>query len=396
LHIGRMSKGLVMLEVALSCALLVAAGLMVKSVTRMRTMDPGFDTESVFTARVGFPAVYTDTIRQKAFFRRLEERVASLPGVRAASISSGLPGAQQGLGGSRFAVDGRSYSEDVDYPTTRTLSLTSGTFATLGIRPTRGRLLTDADREDSQPVAVVTQRFVDRFLSGDDPLGRRIRLGTADSKAPWRTIVGVVPNVFGGDPEEPRPPVVFLPFGQSFSNFVYISARTAGAPMAITTQVRQAAAALEPDVPLYWVMPLAQAIAQPLWFVRVFGTMFMIFGFVALFLAAVGLYAVMAFSVSRRTREVGIRMAMGAPAHRVVRMIMAQGLTQLAVGMIIGLAGALAISRLMVVILFDVRPRDPLVFGLVALTLLLTGLLATGIPAFRATAVDPATALHTD
>jgi len=128
----------------------------------------------------------------------------------------------------------------------------------------------------------------------------------------------------------------------------------------------------------------------------VFGTMFMIFGFVALFLAAVGLYAVMAFSVSRRTREVGIRMAMGAPAHRVVRMIMAQGLTQLAVGMIIGLAGALAISRLMVVILFDVRPRDPLVFGLVALTLLLTGLLATGIPAFRATAVDPATALHTD
>jgi ABC-type antimicrobial peptide transport system permease subunit len=156
------------------------------------------------------------------------------------------------------------------------------------------------------------------------------------------------------------------------------------------------AAQLEPDLPLYWIMSLDQAIAQPLWFVRVFGTMFMIFGFIALFLAAVGLYAVMSFSVSRRTREIGIRMALGAEAVRVVRMIVRQGAVQLAVGMVIGLAAALGVSSLMSVILFDVRPHDAMVFGGVAATLALAGLLASTVPALRATRVDPLAALRTE
>jgi putative ABC transport system permease protein len=396
LHIGRVSKALVMAEIALSCALLVAAGLMVKSVTRLRTMDPGFATTDVFTARVGYPLVYTDTLRQQRFFQQLEQRVAALPGVRAASVSSGLPGAQQGLGGNRFALDGASYTRDADYPITRTASVSPGFFTTLDISLSRGRLFTDADREDAPEVAVVTHQFVERFLSGKEPLGRRIRLGASHSTEPWLTIVGVVPDIFGGDPDDPQPPVVFRPLAQAHSNFVYISARAAGQPMALTPQVRQVAAQLEPDLPLYWVMPLDQAIAQPLWFVRVFGTMFMIFGFVALFLAAVGLYGVISFSVSRRTREVGIRIALGAEASRVVRMIVGQGVVQLAVGMVIGLAAALGVSSLMSVILFDVRPRDPLVFGSVATTLVLTGILASAVPALRATRVDPLSALRSE
>jgi putative ABC transport system permease protein len=396
LHIGRISKALVMVEIAMSCALLVAAGLMVKSVTRLRTMDPGFATTDVFTARVGYPVVYTDTLRQQRFFRQLRERVAALPGVRAAAVSSGLPGAQQGLGGDRFALEGSTYARDQDYPTTRTASVTPGFFATLNIPLLRGRLLTEADRGDAPQVAVVTQRFVERFLAGKDPLGLRIRLGASHSTEPWLTIVGVVPDIFGGDPDDPQPPVVFRPLAQAHSNFVYISARTAGPPMALTAQVREAATTLEPDLPLYWVMPLDQAIAQPLWFVRVFGTMFMIFGFVALFMAAIGLYAVISFSVSRRTREVGIRMALGAEAAQVLRTIMGQGLVQLGVGMAVGLVGALAVSRLMSVILFDVRPHDPTVFGGVAGTLLLAGTLASAIPAFRATQVDPLSALRAE
>ncbi len=396
LHIGRMSRALVMVEIALSCALLVAAGLMVKSVTRLRTMDPGFTTTDVFTARVGYPLVYTDSVRQQRFFRQLERRVAALPGVRAAAVSSGLPGARQGLGGNRFALDGATYARDVDYPITRTAWVSPGFFATLDIPLSRGRLFTDADREDAPQVAIVTQPFVDRFLKGQDPLGRRVRLGASRSTQPWLTIVGVVPAVFGGDPDDPQPPVVFRPLAQANTNFVYISARTAAAPMAITSQVRQVAAQLEPDLPLYWVMPLGEAIAQPLWFVRVFGTVFMIFGFVALFLAAVGLYGVISFSVSRRTREVGIRMALGARARDVVRAIVGQGMVQLAVGMGIGLAAALVISRLMSVILFDVRPRDPVVFGGVATTLVLAGILASALPALRATRVDPLTALRAE
>lgn len=396
LHIGRMSRALVMVEIALSCALLVAAGLMVKSVARLRTMDPGFATTNVFTARVGYPLVYTDSVRQQRFFRQLEQRVAELPGVQAAAVSAGLPGAQQGLGGNRFALDGATYARDVDYPITRTTSVSPGFFATLDIPIARGRLFTDADREDAPQVAIVTRRFVQRFLNGGDAIGRRVRMGASQSTEPWLTIVGVVPDVFGGDPDDPRPPVVFRPLAQAHSNFVYVSARTAGAPMALTPQVRQVAAQLEPDLPLYWIMPLDQAIAKPLWFVRVFGTMFMIFGFVALFLAAVGLYGVISFSVSRRTREVGIRMALGARAADVVRTIVGRGIVQLAVGMVIGLAAAVGISRLMSVILFDVQPRDPVVFGGVAATLALAGFLASGIPALRATRVDPLEALRAE
>jgi putative ABC transport system permease protein len=396
LHIGRLSKGLVIVEIAFSCALLVAAGLMVKSVTRLRTMDPGFATKTVFTARVGYPLVYTDTARQQRFFRQLAERVAVLPGVQAAATSSGLPGAQQGLGGTRFALEGKTYARPQDHPQTRTVSVTPGFFATLNIPLSRGRLLTEQDRENTPQVGVVTQRFADRFFQHQDPVGRRIRLSPTDSTQPWLTIVGVVPNVFGGDPEDPMPPVVIRPLSQAHSNFVYISARTQGAPMALTQAVRAVAAQLEPDLPLYWVMTLDQAIAQPLWFVRVFGTMFMIFGFIALFLAAVGLYAVMSFSVSRRTREIGIRMALGAEAMRLVRMIIRQGAVQLAVGMAIGLAAALGVSSLMSVILFDVQPHDSLVFGGVAATLAVAGILASALPAFRATRVDPLTALRTE
>ena len=164
--------------------------------------------------------------------------------------------------------------------------------------------------------------------------------------------------------------------------------------MQLTNPVRAAVASLNPDIPLYWVYPLREAIARPLWFIRVFGTMFMIFGFIALFLAAIGLYAVMSFSVSRRTREVGIRMALGARAGDVVGMIFRQGAMQLGVGMAVGIVLALGVSQLLQILLLDVKPRDPVIFSGVVLTLVTTGLLACLIPARRATKVDPLTALR--
>jgi putative ABC transport system permease protein len=206
----------------------------------------------------------------------------------------------------------------------------------------------------------------------------------------------VVGNTFTGDQENPISPAIFQPFAQARSTFVYISARTAGPPLSITQSVRDAVASLNPDIPLYWVQSLDNAIAQSLWFVRVFGTMFLIFGFVALFLASIGLYAVMSFSVSRRTREVGIRMALGAQGRDVVRMIFGQGLIQLGVGMTVGLAFAFGISQLMKVVLFQVEPRDPTIFGGVAAVLVAVGLMACFVPASRATRVDPLVALRSD
>ena len=300
------------------------------------------------------------------------------------------------MGEQSFALEGKSYTRDQDYPNARWLSVTPGFFSTLQIPIGAGRAFTEGDREGTLPVAIVNRAFAAKFFPGIDPIGRRIRLGGSRSTAPWLSIVGVVPDVFGGDNDNPKPPVIFQPFAQAHVNFAYISARTAGPPLAITPAVRDIANSLNSDIPLYWVDTLDSAISQQLWFVSVFGTMFMIFGFVALFLASVGLYAVMAFSVSRRTREVGIRMALGAQSRDVVRMIFGQGLLQLGIGMTAGLALATGISQLLKIILFQVQPRDPVIFGGVAATLIGVGLLACFLPARRATQVDPLVALRSE
>ena len=393
-RIGRMSKALVIFEIALSCGLLVAAGLMVKSVAKIRTMDPGFDARNVFTARVGFPSAYTDSAAQRRFFEQLEQRLAALPGARAAGLSSQLPG----VGGGRddFAVEGVAYAAARDYPSAPTLTVTPGYFRTFGVRPVTGRAFEATDREASLPVVVVSRLFADKYFKGDAAIGRRIRIGGAKSTAPWRTIVGIVPDVYSGDPDEPRRERVYLPLAQAHASFVSLAVKTAGPPMAITTAVRGAVASLDPDIPIYWPYSMEEALQRPLWFIRVFGTMFMIFGVIALFLASVGLYAVMAFSVSRRTREVGIRMALGAGGGDVVRLVFGQGAVQLAAGLAAGLALALGISRVMTVILFDVQPRDPVVFGGVAAVLTAAGLLACVVPARRAVRADPLVALRAD
>jgi putative ABC transport system permease protein len=392
LKIGKMSKALVIFEVALSCGLLVAAGLMTKSVTKLRTMDPGFDARNMFTARIGFPANYTDTLGQKLFFEQLVDKLAAIPGAQAASISSGLPGVN--MGGRNVIPEGKTYDRPQDWPNVRMLSVTPGFFKTFGMQVRQGREFNTGDRYGSEPVAIVNQKFVDTHFKGQDPIGRRFRFpGGADSLQ-WRSIVGVVPNVFTGDNEEPWNPAVFLPFTQGYTNFASMSVRVAGAPMTITPQVREAIKSLNADLPIYWVYSMEEALARPTWFVRVFGTMFMIFGFIALFLAGIGLYAVMAFSVSRRTREVGIRMALGASGGNVVAMIFRQGAVQMGIGLTIGLGLAAGVSQLLSNILFDVQPRDPVIFGGVVGVLSLAGLLACLIPARRAVAVDPMVALR--
>ena len=395
-RIGRISKGLVIFEIALSCGLLVAAGLMIKSVAILRNMDPGFTTKDVFTARVGFPAAYTDTIAQWRFFDEALQKVSAIPGVVSASVSSGLPATRQGFGGNTFGVEGQSYLKDKDYPNSRWLSVTPDFFNTLKTPVLEGRTFTISDRPDELPVAIVNREFVSKFFKNQSPIGKRIRLGASSSKQPWLTIVGVVGNQFTGDNERPIVPAIYQPLAQSRVSFAWISARTSVPPTSIAASVRRAVASVNADIPLYWVDSLDSQIAKQVWFVRVFGTMFMIFGFVALFLASVGLYAVMAFSVSRRIREVGIRMALGARAADVVRMIFRQGLIQLAIGMTIGLLLAVGIGSTLKAILFQVQPRDPQIFVGVAGVLTLVGLVACLVPARRATQVDPLVALRSE
>lgn len=395
LRIGKFSRALVIFEVALSCGLLVSAGLMVKSLTKLRHVDYGFAAQHLFTARIGFPATYTDTAMQRRFFATLDERLGELPGVRAATLVSSLPGT--GLGGANFALEGRSYASDRDYPNARQMDVTPGFFQTFDVVVQQGRAFGAQDRLDAAPVVVVNDAFVREFLKNENPLGRRVRFGGAKSTDPWRTIVGVIPDFFSGDADQPRPPIMLAPLAQHHSNFVSIAVRSAGgSALGLTSAVRQTVASLDPDIPLYRVYSMEEALARPLWFYRVFGTMFVIFGAVALFLASIGLYAVMAFSVSRRARELGIRMALGAQARDVLGLVMRQGVWQLGIGMLVGLALAIGVSRLLVMLLFDVQPRDPGIFAGTVVVLAAAGLLACLIPARRATRVDPIVALRSE
>jgi putative ABC transport system permease protein len=398
-RMGRLSKGLVVAEIALSCGLLVGAGLMIKSVSNLGTVDFGFPTRSVFTARVGLPEVdYRDRTAQIRFFDELAPRLASLGGVSAASLTSSLPAL--GAWAPPISIDGVAYADvERDRPRATRIIVAPGFFETFELAVTSGRDFGIEDRLGTQPVAIVNASFARSHFPGESPLGRQVRYAppaSTDTLAPWLTIVGVVPDMYASGLDNERPEAVYLPLAQNGARFMTIVARTRGEPLAVTGDVRAAVAAVDPDIPLYFVDTLAGMVAENTWFYRIFGTIFMIFGFAALLLAAMGLYAVMSFSVSRRTREVGVRMALGAHARDVVRLIVRQALTQIGVGLVLGLALAAAVSRLLAMLLFDVHPRDPWVFGSIVLLLTVTGIAASAVPARRAARVQPQSALRAE
>ena len=392
-RIGRLSRGLVVFEIALSCGLLVASGLMVRSVMQLRNMDPGVTTENIFTARVGFPSTYTDTAAQVRYFEELRRQLAAIPSVQSVALSAQLPGV--GQSGTNFALEGKSYTTERDYPFTGMNVVEPGFFRTFDVVPTAGRAFTDDDRATSVPVAIVNASFARKFFGAENPLGKRIRLGGSRSTDQWRTVVGVVPDIFTGNTSEPRSAGLFVPLTQRHATFVSLAVRAPNA-MALTAQIRGAALALNQDIPIYNIYAMSEAVTRNLWHVRVFGGLFMVFGVVALVLAAVGLYAVMAFSVSRRAREVGIRIALGARTGHVLRLVFRQGVIQLAIGMTLGLALAAGVSQLVAGVLFEVQPRDPATFAAVIAVLSLAGLLACYIPARRAARVDPLTAMRAE
>lgn len=394
LRMGRFSKGLVIAEMALSCGLLAAAGLMTKSIVNLKNMDYGFPADEIFTARVGlFEGDYPDAEDRLRFYDELLARLRVLPGVTAASLVTSLPTS----GGNRpdFAIEGAAYATDRDYPEAQRVLITPGFFETFKVTLAQGRDFSVQDQRDNLPVALVNRSFVTRFFPDGDVIGRRIRFGRSDSEEEWRTIVGIAPDLwmtYLGDTEGQEG--VYVPLAQSDANFISIAIRTPGSPMALTSQVRDAVAGINPNLPIYWAYPMNEVITNNGWHYQVFGSLFVVFGIVALFLASVGLYGVMAFSVSRRTQEVGLRMALGARAADVLRLIFRQGMTQVGAGLIIGLALAAGLARMLDIVLFEVQPWDPAVFAAIVVSLLATGVLACLVPATRATRVDPIVALR--
>ena len=395
-RVGKLSKGLVVGEIALSLGVLVAAGLMIKSVTNLNTIDYGFDTETTFTARMGlFEADYPDTTSRREFYREVLRRVEQRPGVEAAAIVTALPGAWSY--GSQFGIEGEAYDRDQDYPMARFATVSPDFLDVYGVKVLEGRTFGPEDTNDAMPVAIVNQSFVEQFYPEGSAIGKRVRQGDSETEEPWRTIVGVVPDMYmqGLSNMEEDPWGVYFPLDQYDTRFAYVALRSAGEdPMTLAAGARDDVMAVDQDIPLYWVQTHQAAIDEQTWFFRIFGNLFMVFGFVALFLAAVGLYGVMSASVSNRTAEMGIRMALGAQGRDVLRLVLKQGAVQVGIGMALGLALAALLSRGLALVLFEVEPWDPFVFALIAVVLTAVGMLASYIPALRATRVDPAVALR--
>lgn len=399
LRAGRLGKALVVVEVAFSVALLVGAGLMTRSMVELGRFELPFEAEAYTTARMGlFESDYPEREDRQRFWTELEERVAQTPGVAAVGLSTGVPGVASG--GSRVAMEGATYTEPTDRPLAHVDQVTPSYFGLLDVEVLEGGTFGEQHTRDAEPVAVVNQSFAERFWPGSSALGRRFGTGPADSIS-WLTVIGVVEDLQMQGFSAPGSPSAipdgyYVPVAQSDPSFLTVVARgrSDAAPTAIVAGLREAARSVDPDVPLYEVRTIDEAVARTSWFYRVFGSVFVLFGAVALFMASVGLYGVLSFSVSRRTQEMGLRMALGAGRRQVMRLVLRQGLGQIGLGLVLGLVMAGALSNVLGFLMFGVDPRDPLIFGSVVLLTLSVGVAASLIPARRATGVDPSVALQ--
>jgi predicted permease len=393
-RLGRASRVLVVSEVALSCALLVVTGLMVKGAANATTRDVGVAPEQVAAGRIELRAdAYPDADARARMFDLLEARLLEQPGVTSVTLATALPG--NSIGRVPFEVGGTTYDNPDARPRTRLLAVSPSFFETFGVSLLQGRGFARADRDGAPPIAVVNRSFADRFFAGN-ALGRQVRV---DESGAWATIVGVAPElgVAGGTGDRNSgDDAIYIPLAQAEVNNVAIAARTRGDAAALVTTMREVVAALDPDVPLYQEGRLDVTLAQANVAERLFGWLFTFFGFSALVLAVVGLAGVLGFSVSRRTRELGIRAALGGRPATILWLVLRGGTVQLLTGLTIGLGLAAVVAPQLGEALFEQNPRDPAVYGAIAILLVTAGAFAAMVPASRALRVSPVVALRSE
>ena len=395
LRLGRWSRSLVVAEVALSCGLLTVAGLTAKDLLSMTPVDRGFDAATVLTARVSLDEkVYPESDDRNRFGRELLQNVEGQPGVESAALASSLPGTTAGT--TPLQVEGVATEGSQDLPRVRMRVITQGFFQVLGADPMEGRTFSLHDGGETTPVAVVNRSFADRFFPGESPLGRRVLLGAPDSTAPWRTIVGVVPDLGMNGPDRPTPEGVYVPLAQRPRLSMNVLLRTASDPLTLSQLLRSSVSEVDGDLPVYDLGTLEARLSRDsagYWSIAAFLSAS---GISAFLLAGVGLFGILAFTVSSRSREMGIRVALGARTSSVLWMIMRSGLAQIGLGLLVGvglaLGGALALQDMFQ----STSPVDLSVFGTVAAILIVGGLLASIAPALRAMRADPAAVLRMD
>jgi putative ABC transport system permease protein len=392
----RLRRLLVASEVALAVVLLSGAGLLLRSLHRLQSVDPGFDTRGLLTFNVTLPMDrYRDIPKRTAFAEGLLERMAAQPGVVAAGATSELPFAPDHVP-QNLLVEGSAPVEPGQEPEVNSRSVTVDYFRALGMPLKRGRGFARDDAAGTLPVGIVNETAVRQLFSGADPVGKRVAWAQGEPLM-WITVVGVVGDVRGTGLDADDLPALYTPMAQEFRpwrTWMYLAVRSTLPPAAIVEPVKADVGRVDKDVPVTKVRSMDELVAASFGDRRFHLTLLGAFAAVALALAAVGIHGVIAYTVSRRTREMGVRMALGATTSDVLRLVVGQGLGVAVAGLAAGVLAALALRRLVASMLFDVRPADPLTFGAVTAVLLLVALLACLAPARRAARVDPAVALR--
>ena len=393
----RFRQLLVVAQVALALVLLIGAGLMVRSFINLASTNPGFDPHGVLTFRVGLPPTqFKDKVQNRRFFEQLTPRLADLPGVEAVGASSMLPGS--GMSINAFSIEGLPQPKSLmEAPFAVHRIVTTGYFAAMRIPLLRGRAFTADDTAGKPLVAVVDQAFADRWFPGKDVIGQRISYdGDETGKPTWVTLIGVVgtvPQRLGADSPKFG---LYSPVAQDDVNFLSYAVRVKGDPTTYQAAIQRAVSAVMTDIPIYNVQTMEKGLAISYWQKKFFGHIFTNYGVVALFLASLGIYGVMAYSVTQRTQEIGVRMALGAQPRDVLRLVGRQGFILVSAGIGLGLVAALGLTRFMAGFLYGVSPSDPPTYFALSIVLALVAFVACWLPVRRATRVDPVVALRAE
>ena len=384
-------SALLVAEVALSLVLLVGASLLIRSFTKLSSVDPGFDADRVLAFRVALPqTAYPEDHNRAAFFDRLLEDMRRTPGIEAAGMVQTLP--LRGGYVLTFDVAGRPPARPGEELSANHRVVDPDYFTALGVPLKRGRLLTDRDLQTSPLVAVVDETFVRKFFPNEDPIGRGITIGNG-TDAPYQ-IVGVVGDVRYETLESAPDPTMYVPYKQDIFSQMWMLARTSGDPRELTNTARQLVRGIDPALPAFSISPLAEVVDESMAERRFAMLLLGLFALVALFLAAVGLYGVVSYTVGQRTQEIGLRMAIGAAPSQVLGMVVGGGMKLAALGVVIGIAASLALGTYVASLLFGVTPFDPASYAVTAIVLLAVAAFACMVPARRAMRVDPIIALR--
>lgn len=387
---------LVVAEVALSLVLLTAAGLLLRSVIRLQGVEPGFRADGLLTARVSLPGTrYSEGTDIARFFRDIVAEVRSIPGVEYAAAISYLPLSGPGIATSFYRAD-RPAPPDGQAPITEVRPVTPDYFRTMAIPALAGRDFTDADDERAPLVAIVSDTLVRQTFPGEDPIGRRLQVAIGPEGRMEVEIVGVVGDVQFASLDADIRPAVYLPHPQLPVGFMTLVTRTPLDPLSLTGAIADAVRRLDAELPLADVRAMTEVVGATLARPRTVSVLLSAFALIALLLAGVGVYGVMAYSVAQRTQEIGVRMALGATAESVFRLVLGQALRLVIMGVAIGLAGAAVLAGLLESLLFQTPPLDPLTFTVTALVLVAVATLASYVPARRGTLVAPLDALRTE